>query len=151
MIFLMEDYLPLLQSLSFTNKIGMEIFISENFQNDAELQYLFAEETGVVVQFHNAFEESSFRVSSDKKTFEHRKCASQRSDALISISLNNEIKFSDSVVNLEKVWNETSYSIKSLRDNPASAKAEYDLIETFDDQGLVAKDSFQFSEQLTIF
>ena len=139
-----------LAELSFTNKIGIEIFISENFQNGAELQYLFAEETGVVVQFNNAFENQALEFL-QQKNLQHRKCASQRSDALISISLNNEIKFSDSVVNLEKVWNETSYSIKSLRDNPASAKAEYDLIETFDDQGLIAKDSFQYSEKLPSF
>ena len=104
----------------------------------------------MVVQFNNAFENQALEFL-QQKNLQHRKCASQRSDALISISLNNEIKFSDSVVNLEKVWNETSYSIKSLRDNPASAKAEYDLIETFDDQGLIAKDSFQYSEKLPSF
>jgi phosphoribosylformylglycinamidine synthase len=37
--------------LSFTNKIGMEIFIPENSQNDREMQYLFAEETGAVFNF----------------------------------------------------------------------------------------------------
>ena len=67
------------------------------------------------------------------------------------ISSNHNIEFSQSVVNLEKIWSETSYSIKSSRDNPVSAKEEHDLIERFDDQGLVAIDNFQFSDQLPAF
>jgi phosphoribosylformylglycinamidine synthase len=136
--------------LSFTNKIGVEIFVPENFHNDREMQYLFAEETGAIIQFHNEFEEQALDFLK-QKNIEYRKCATQKSDAQISISLNNKIKFTDSVINLEKVWSETSYSIKSSRDNPESAKAEYDLIERFDDQGLVAKDNFKFSAQLPCF
>ena len=56
-----------LAELSFTNKIGIEILFQKNFQNDAELQYLFAEETGVVVQFHNDFEEQALEFLKAKK------------------------------------------------------------------------------------
>ena len=136
--------------LSFTNKIGMEIFVPENFQNDCKMQYLFAEETGAIIQFHNEFEDQALDFLK-QTNIEYRKCATQKSDAHISISSNDKIEFSDSVVNLEKIWNETSYSIKSSRDNPDSAKAEHDLIERFDDQGLVAKDNFKFSVQLPAF
>ena len=136
--------------LSFTNKIGMEIFVPENFQSDCEMQYLFAEETGAIIQFHNEFEDQALDFLK-QTSIEYRKCATQKSDAQISISSNDKIEFSDSVVNLEKIWNETSYSIKSSRDNPDSAKAEHDLIERFDDQGLVAKDNFKFSAQLPAF
>jgi len=136
--------------LSFTNKIGMKIFVPENFQNDRKMQYLFAEETGAIIQFHNEFEDQALDFLK-QASIEYRKCATQKSDAQISISSNDKIEFSDSVVNLEKIWNETSYSIKSSRDNPDSAKAEHDLIERFDDQGLVAKDNFKFSAQLPAF
>ena len=136
--------------LSFTNKIGMKIFVPENFQNDRKMQYLFAEETGAIIQFHNEFEDQALDFLK-QANIEYRKCATQKSDAQISISSNDKIEFSDSVVNLEKIWNETSYSIKSSRDNPDSAKAEHDLIERFDDQGLVAKDNFKFSAQLPAF
>jgi len=136
--------------LSFTNKIGIEIFVPENFQNDCKMEYLFAEETGAIIQFHNEFEDQALDFLK-QTNIEYRKCATQKSDAQISISSNDKIEFSDSVVNLEKIWNETSYSIKSSRDNPDSAKAEHDLIERFDDQGLVAKDNFKFSVQLPAF
>ncbi len=136
--------------LSFTNKIGIEIFVPENFQNDCKMEYLFAEETGAIIQFHNEFEDQALDFLK-QTNIEYRKCATQKSDAQISISSNDKIEFSDSVVNLEKIWNETSYSIKSSRDNPDSAKAEHDLIERFDDQGLVTNDNFQFSAQLPAF
>ena len=136
--------------LSFTNKVGIEIFIPEHSSKDSMIQYLFAEETGAVIQFHHEFENQALEFLR-QKNIEYRKCAALRSDAKLSISSSEKVKFSDSVVNLEKIWNETSYSIKSIRDNPVSAKEEYDLIEKFDDQGLVAKDNFKFSTQLPAF
>jgi phosphoribosylformylglycinamidine synthase len=136
--------------LAFTNKTGMEIFIPENFQNEFMIQYLFAEETGAIIQFHDEFEDQALDFLK-QTNIQYRKCATQKSDAKISVSLNSRIEFSDSVANLEKIWSETSFSIKSSRDNPNSAKAEYDLIERFDDQGLVAKDNFKFSAQLPLF
>ena len=114
------------------------------------MQYLFAEETGAVIQFHNEFQDQALDFLK-QVNIEFQKCATLRSDAKISISLNNTLEFSDSVVNLEKIWNETSHSIKSSRDNPVSAKEEFDLIDKFDDQGLVAKDNFQFSAHLPAF
>ena len=136
--------------LSFTNKVGIEIFTPETVQNESLMQYLFAEETGAVIQFHNEFEDQALDFLK-QININCQKCATQKSDAKISISLNGRVEFSDSVVNLEKVWSETSYSIKSSRDNPDSAKEEFDLIEKFDNQGLVARDNFKFSAQLPAF
>ena len=139
-----------LAELSFTNKVGLEIFTPEINQNDALMQYLFSEETGAVVQLHNEFKDQALDFLK-QIDIDYQKCATLRSDAQISISSSDRIEFSDSVVNLEKVWNETSYSIKSSRDNPVSAREEFDLIESFDNQGLVAKDNFQFSAHLPEF
>ena len=136
--------------LSFTNKVGIEIFAPENVENDRLVQYLFAEETGAVIQFHNEFEDQALDFLK-QVNIEFQKCATLSSDAKISISSKERLEFSDSVINLEKIWNETSHSIKSSRDNPVSAKEEFDLIEKFDDQGLVAKDNFQFSAHLPAF
>ena len=139
-----------LAELSFTNKVGLEIFTPEINQNDALMQYLFSEETGAVVQLHNEFKDQALDFLK-QIDIDYQKCATLRSDAQIAISSSDRIEFSDSVVNLEKIWNETSYSIKSSRDNPVSAREEFDLIESFDNQGLVAKDNFQFSAHLPEF
>ena len=111
-----------LAELSFTNKVGLEIFTPEINQNDALMQYLFSEETGAVVQLHNEFKDQALDFLK-QIDIDYQKCATLRSDAQISISSSDRIEFSDSVVNLEKIWNETSYSIKSSRDNPVSARA----------------------------
>ena len=139
-----------ISELSFTNKIGIELLIPENSSKEEIIGYLFAEETGAVVQFHDEFEQEALHFL-NQKNIEIRKCGVQQSDASISVSLDKNIQFFDSVVNLEKIWSETSFSIKSSRDNPASARDEYDLIDKFDNQGLVAKDSFKFSAKLPAF
>ena len=139
-----------ISELSFTNKIGIELLIPENSSKKDIIGYLFAEETGAVVQFHDEFEQEALHFL-NQKNIEIRKCGVQQSDARISVSLDKNIEFFDSVVNLEKIWSETSFSIKSSRDNPASARDEYDLIDKFDNQGLVAKDSFKFSAKLPAF
>ena len=136
--------------LAFTNKIGMEIFLAERSQKESIFQYLFAEEIGVVIQFNNKFEGEALKFLTERN-IEYCKCASQTSDSQISISLNGQVEFTESLVSLEKIWSETSFGIKSLRDNPVSAKEEYDLIEQFDDQGLVAIDNFKFSAKLPAF
>ena len=133
--------------LAFTNKTGIEIHVPDSVQNEEMMQYLFAEETGAVIQFHSDFEDKALEFL-NQKNLQYQKCAVQSANAKISIIHDDEIQFSDSVVNLEKVWSETSYSVKSLRDNPSCAKEEYELIERFDDQGLVAIDNFQFSAEL---
>ena len=139
-----------ISELSFTNKIGIELLIPENSSKKDIIGYLFAEETGAVVQFHDEFEQEALHFL-NQKNIEIRKCGVQQSDASISVSLDKNIEFFDSVVNLEKIWSETSFSIKSSRDNPVSARDEFDLIDKFDNQGLVAKDSFKFSAKLPAF
>ena len=136
--------------LAFTNKIGMEVFLPKKFKKDSIFKYLFAEEIGVVIQFHNEFEDEALKFL-NQKNIEYRKCAAQRFDSQISISINGQVEFAESVVNLEKIWSETSFAIKSFRDNSVCAKDEYKLIEKFDDQGLVAKENFQFSAKLPAF
>ena len=68
----------------------MEIFIPENFQNECMIQYLFAEETGAIIQFHNEFEDQALDFLK-QTNIQYRKCATQKSDAKISVSLNTKI------------------------------------------------------------
>ena len=71
------------------------------------MQYLFAEEIGVVIQFNNAFEDQALEFL-NRENIRYRKCATQSIDDKISVTHNDEIKFSDSVINLEKVWSKAS-------------------------------------------
>jgi phosphoribosylformylglycinamidine synthase len=140
-----------LAELAFTNKVGITILLPDGVDNSQSIfQNLFSEEAGVVIQLNDDFENQALALFS-KENINARKCAIQTTDAQITVLVNDKIKFHESVVSLEKIWSETSYAIKSLRDNPESAQEEYDLIEKYDDQGLIAKDSFQYSAALPSF
>ena len=51
-------------------------------------------------------------------------------------------------VDLQRAWSETGYLIQSLRDNPVTAKQEYDRILDLKDPGLNAKLTFDPAENI---
>ena len=51
-------------------------------------------------------------------------------------------------VDLQRAWSETSYLIQSLRDNPLTAKAEFDRILDLNDPGMNAKLTFDPSDNI---
>jgi len=139
-----------LAEFAFTNKVGIKILLSNELEGNTSIyQDIFSEETGAAIQFHSDFEGQALEYL-QQNNIAHRKCATQTLEPHITIVKNNDIKFQQSVIALEKIWSETSLAIKSNRDNPASAQQEYDLIECFNKEGLVAEDSFQFSSQLPV-
>ena len=139
-----------LAEFAFTNKVGIKIFLSNGLEDDTSIyKDMFSEETGVVIQFHSDFEGQALEYFKQNNIV-HRKCATQMLDSDITIIKNDDVKFQQSVSTLEQTWSETSFAIKANRDNPNSAKQEYDLINSFNKEGLVAKDSFQFSSNLPV-
>ena len=135
---------------AFTNKVGITLFLSDETQSDERIfQDLFSEEAGLVIQLRADFEEQALQFLKEKNVA-LRKCASQDSEPQITIVENNDVKFQESVIALEKIWSETSFAIKAIRDNPKSAQQEYDLIDRYDEEGLVAEDSFKFSSELPV-
>ena len=139
-----------LAEFAFTNKVGIKIFLSNDLEDDTSIyKDMFSEETGVVIQFHSDFEGQALEYLK-QNNIAHQKCATQTLDSDITIVKNDDVKFQQSVSALEQTWSETSFAIKANRDNPDSAKQEYDLINSFNKEGLVAKDSFQFSSKLPV-
>lgn len=56
--------------------------------------------------------------------------------------------FSDSRVNLHRIWSETTYRMQSLRDNPQCAQEEYDRILNESDAGMHAHLTFNLQEDV---
>ena len=139
-----------LAEFAFTNKVGIKIFLSDDLEDDTSIyKDMFSEETGAVIQFHSDFEGQALKYLK-QNNIAHQKCATQTLDSSITIIKNDDVKFQQSVSALEQTWSETSFAIKANRDNPDSAKQEYDLINSFNKEGLVSKDSFQFSSKLPV-
>jgi len=112
------------------------------------LDKLFAEEVGAVIQVKN----------SDKKLVEEMfantdihicEIAKLNSSDEINILANADKIYSNTRVNLQRWWAETSYQIQSLRDNSECAKQEFDSILDTNDKGLHVKATFDIDEDIT--
>ncbi|AJC48477.1 phosphoribosylformylglycinamidine synthase [Allofrancisella guangzhouensis] len=116
--------------------------------NDSILAKLFAEEVGVVIQVKNsdvALVEELFKGS------QIHLCAIAKlnSSDEINIFANDEKIYSNTRINLQKWWAETSYNIQSLRDNSECAKQEFDSILNTDDKGIHVEVTFDLEEDIT--
>ena len=105
--------------------------------NDRVLAAMFCEELGAVVQVRAA----------DRNAIIARLTDWGLGDCTFvvgSLNARDEIRFVRSArpvfalprAELMRVWSETSYRIQALRDNPASARQEFDRIADLDDPGL---------------
>ena len=66
----------------------------------------------------------------------------------IEIKLHGNVVFSDTRVNLHRMWSETTYQMQKLRDNPICAQQEYDRILDANNHGLFAELTFNPSENI---
>ncbi len=66
----------------------------------------------------------------------------------IEIKHNDQVVFSDTRVNLHRIWSETTYQMQKLRDNPASAQQEYDRLLNDSDRGLFAELTYNPAENV---
>ena len=66
----------------------------------------------------------------------------------IAIKHAGKTVFSDSRVNLHRMWSETTYRMQSLRDNPLCAQQEYDKILDVNNRGLFSELSFDLNDNV---
>jgi phosphoribosylformylglycinamidine synthase len=69
-------------------------------------------------------------------------------DDVISISHRGKEIFYDARINLQRAWSETSFRMQTLRDNPQSAREEYDRILDGKDPGLSVQLSFDPNDKI---
>jgi len=114
-----------LLEMAFAAHLGLEIKL--NTQD--VIAALFNEEAGVVMQVKNS------AVPEVRDIFAAHglgdllsEVAVPRTDQKIVITNNSVEIFTEGRVVLERIWSETTYQIQALRDNPQTAKQEYDLL-----------------------
>jgi len=130
--------------MAFTGRCGLQANIHAA-SGDA-LNTLFNEELGAVIQVHAADAEAILaqlnqHVSAQiigKVTTENQ----------INITLNGKNVFSDTRVNLHRMWSETTYHMQSLRDNPVCAQQEYDRILNERETGLNVHTTFDINDNI---
>ncbi|ASG67049.1 phosphoribosylformylglycinamidine synthase [Francisella halioticida] len=133
-----------LAEMSFAGRKGIDL----KLQSQDTLARLFAEEVGAVIQVKND------DMALVKEIFENTQihlCAIAKlnSSDELNIFTNGEKVYSNTRVNLQRWWAETSYQIQSIRDNSECANQEFDSILNIDDKGIHVEETFDLEEDIT--
>ncbi|MFA6921811.1 MAG: phosphoribosylformylglycinamidine synthase, partial [Gallionella sp.] len=122
--------------MSFASHIGLDIQL-EGLAGDA-LSALFNEELGAIVQVKNC-DVDAVMQQLRKAGLAVQAIAAPNQSGQIGIMRGTEMLFSDSRVNLHRIWSETTYQMQKLRDNPDCAEAEFAGLLDAADPGLHVK------------
>ena len=130
-----------LLEMCFTKKIGMNLNLSGV---DKVIEYLFSEESGFVIQVKQK------DVTKITKTFTEkglvvREIGYLKND-IFSINKDGNELFNKSIIEIEKIWRETSHAIQSLRDNKEIADSELSLLDNNSFSGLISNIKFDESQ-----
>lgn len=131
-----------LVEMAFAGHCGLSVDIS-NLQGNA-VDALYNEELGAVIQVPA---QDAAAVAAQFNGLAH--VIGDVVDAnLVEIKYAGKVVFSDTRVNLHRIWSETTYQMQKLRDNPASAQQEYDRLLNVNDRGMFAELTYNPSENV---
>jgi phosphoribosylformylglycinamidine synthase len=135
--------LATLCEMSFASHVGLNIILDSLQGNDLEV--LFNEELGAVVQVKNAAVTSVMNLCRAANLPAHV-VARPATHGLIKISRDGKTLYSENAIALHRIWSATTWQMQMLRDNPASAQQEYDRLLDAADPGLHARLTYNLNE-----
>ena len=123
--------------MAFAGRTGVRIDLDDLGRDP--LAALFSEELGAVLQVpHDRLNGILGALKEAGIARTAHRIGTLTPDDRISFLRHGKEVFSDTRVNLQRTWSETSYRMQSLRDNPECAQQEYDRILDDTDPGLSA-------------
>ncbi|PKO53392.1 MAG: phosphoribosylformylglycinamidine synthase, partial [Betaproteobacteria bacterium HGW-Betaproteobacteria-20] len=131
-----------LLEMAFAGHCGLHVDIS-SLQGDV-VSALYNEELGAVIQV-NANEADA--IAAQFNGLAHV-IADVVTGSQIEIKQHGKAVFSDTRINLHRMWSETTYQMQRLRDNPVCAQQEYDRILDENNRGLFSEPGFDVSENI---
>jgi phosphoribosylformylglycinamidine synthase len=133
--------------MAFAGHIGLTINLDESHGDT--LRALFNEELGAVIQVRNRDVQHVMELAHDARLKGVHKIAALNKAGMIEIMRGGKMLFSESGVNLQRIWSETSYQMQKLRDNPDCAQQEFDRLLDATDPGLHVKSSYALNENIS--
>jgi phosphoribosylformylglycinamidine synthase len=127
--------------MAFASHIGLNIEL-DGLPGDT-LSALFNEELGAVVQVRNADVEQVLQRAAGLAV---RRIATLNQTGRIEVRRGDKVLFSDTGVNLQRIWSETTYQMQKLRDNPDCAQSEFDRLLDATDPGLHVKLTYDLNQ-----
>ncbi len=131
--------------MTFAGRCGLQANIHAD-SGDA-LNTLFNEELGAVIQVHAS--EAAVILAKLNQHLSAQIIGDVTTGNEINFAINGKNIFTDSRVNLHRIWSETTFHMQSLRDNPTCAQQEYDRILNDADTGLHVKTTFDINQNIS--
>lgn len=134
--------------MAFASRSGLDLNL--DFAGNNILSVLFNEELGAVIQVRTENLEQVYDVFNDSKFLkEHiHDIGTLNQDCQFRIIKSNETIFEEELLSLHRSWSETTFRMQSLRDNPVSAKQEYERLLDRNDTGLFVDVTFDADEKI---
>ena len=137
--------LATITEMMFAGRLGAAIRLAGSDQDI--LAQLFSEELGAVIQVADSKLADVYAVL-ESCGASWVELGSVEHDEQLSIYNDDELVLRLDRTRLQRAWSETSYRMQALRDNPRTAKEEFDRILDADDPGLHAKLTFDPRENI---
>ncbi len=140
-----------LTEMAFAGHCGMDIKMDLLAESEDDLAAaLFAEELGGVIQVRrDDLEEVLAQFEAAGLGDCTQVIGSVNEDDQITFSFQDEEFLTESRVNWQRLWAQTSYEMQALRDNADCARQEFDSLLDAEDPGLHAELSFDINEDIT--
>jgi phosphoribosylformylglycinamidine synthase len=119
--------------MMFASRLGISLQLSGS--RESMLAKLFSEEAGAVVQVTKG-KLTQVQMVLDRHGIAAEAVGRVESKPVLTIRDGDAAPLRFARKDLQRTWSETSYRIQALRDNPATAKEEFDRILDDDDPGL---------------
>ncbi len=132
--------------MAFAAHIGLTIQLEE-LQGSTHRE-LFNEELGAVVQVRNRDVQHILQMAHEAGLKSVRKIATPNQNGMIEVARGKEVLFSETGVELQRIWAETTYQMQKLRDNPSCAQQEFDSLLDAADPGLYVKLTYDLNENI---
>jgi phosphoribosylformylglycinamidine synthase len=112
-------------------------------RNELTLRALFSEELGAVIQVTTALRDDVMRTLREFGLSKHSHFIGKPNErGVMEVWRDAKMVFAAKLRDLHQTWDEVSWRIATLRDNPACADAEHDAVGRADDPGLHLSLSF---------
>ena len=133
--------------MAFAGHIGLNIQLDD--MHGDTLRALFNEELGAVIQVRNRDVQHVIELAHDAGLKSVQKIATLNQTGMIEILRGGEKLYSESGVNLQRIWSETTYQMQKLRDNPDCARQEFARLLDVADPGLHVKLTYDLNENIS--
>ncbi|MBI5461419.1 MAG: phosphoribosylformylglycinamidine synthase [Gammaproteobacteria bacterium] len=137
--------------MAFAGHAGIDIQLDElvNGPGDDPVAALFSEELGAVLQVLHCDTDTVLDILRGYGFARHSHViGTHEDDDRIRIGCDGDTLLDESRVDLQRAWSETTYRMQALRDNPACARQEFDLLLDRQDPGIKIKLNFEPEEDV---